>query len=189
MRRKWRAETKVWHDPNVVGAGKRKAAPAAAAPAEPEEPANGRRRLAVRHDGARIVAGTGNGSGDPRQAERERLLERLLGAEGHLAISKAAHAYVTAGFEYPRLQQAWLQLLEHADEGTVMRAIAELGDILASESPVRRAVLDSRLRRLEELAEEDATRVAAANLRRTISQRWAPDSGPGVGSRQAVFED
>ena len=183
MRRKWRSETKVWHDPNVVLRGKRSSAEPPTESATEAEPTNGgrtRRPAPARHDGARIAARANGVAADPREAERERLLGKLLHADGHIAVSQAAKAYTAASFEFPKLQEVWLQLLEHSDEDTVIRALAELGELLQQQPPSRRAVLDSRLRRIEELADEEATRSAAARLRRMISHRWAVDSSPGI---------
>jgi len=175
----------VWHDPHLTAAGKRKVQPAARAAAQDdgtavaEDPAKSRRRgrraPEGKRDAVRIVAQP-SGQLAPREAERERLLNRLLAVEGRPAISKAAQAYLEAGFEFPRSQFVWLQLLEHSDERTVGQAIERLTEILSEEDPARAAVLESRLRRIEEFADEPATRAAAADLRRRISGRWAASS-------------
>jgi hypothetical protein len=136
----------------------------------------GKRRVAdSKREGVRIVANASRDR-DPREVERERLLNRLLSVEGRPAISRAAQDYLEAGFEYPHTQGVWLQLLEHTDEQTVSTAIERLGELFVDEPPTRRAVLDSRLRRIEEYADDGETRTAAGDLRRQIKGRWAATS-------------
>ena len=115
---------------------------------------------------------------DPRTVERQKLLGKLLLAEGRPKISKAADDFLKAGFTLPQEQDVYLQLLEHADEEHVRTAIDMLGNILAGELPRRRAVLESRLRRIEQFAEEHATREAAERLRRRVGGRGDMPSSP-----------
>ena len=116
---------------------------------------------------ARIVA-TPSQAVDAGRAERERLLARFIGSQGRAMISRAADECRRAGVEFPREQAAQLQLLEHVDEAVARDAIAVLGQILAGEPPAKRPILEQRLRRLEDTADEEATRTAAAELRRTL---------------------
>jgi hypothetical protein len=104
---------------------------------------------------------------DEKTLERQRLLDRLRVAEGRTAITKAAAELKNAGFDPdPDDQESFIQLLEHTDEGVVQGAIVELSRIL-TEQPARRfAVLESRLRRLEQFADDPATQASAARLRR-----------------------
>jgi hypothetical protein len=111
---------------------------------------------------------------DPKAVERQRLLAKLLAAAGRPNITKAANEFLRAGFTFPDEQDVYLQLLEHNDESHVRDAIGALDSILAGELPKRRAVLESRLRRIEEFADEPATRSAAERLRRRVNGR--PDS-------------
>lgn len=181
MRRKRHRETKVWHDPHLTPAGRRKrqnsqaageGRTAAARSDGRKRKRRGRQQPAdSKRTGVRIVARAA-GTVDPREAERERLLNHLLAVEGRPAISRAAQAYLDAGFEFPKNQYVWLQLLEHVDEQTVEQALERLGEILLEEAPARRAVLESRLRRIEEYADELCTRNAAGDLRRLIKGRW-----------------
>ena len=117
----------------------------------------------------RVVAAPAPRSSDPRDLERQKLLDKLLGAEGRPQISKAANDFLGAGFAFPDDQDVHLKLLEHSDEAFVRDALGAL--MLAGDLPKRRAVLESRLRRIEEFAEEQATRDAAAQLRRKVSGR------------------
>lgn len=110
---------------------------------------------------------------DSRGAERQKLLQRLLVAEGRPSVTKAADDLVKAGFSLPHDQDVYLKLLEHAREDEVRAAIASLDTILAGELPKRRAVLESRLRRIEQFAEDAETREAAEALRRRVSGRPA----------------
>ena len=186
MRRKRHKETQVWHDPHLTAAGRRRVQAAEKTAGQGEgtddlvdsqgQRRNRHRGLESKRDGVRIVARPTN-TVDPREAERERLLDKLLAVEGRPAIARAAQAYLEAGFEFPRSQYVWLQLLEHSDERTVGQAIEQLMAILTDEAPARWAVLESRLRRIEQFADECTTRAAASELRRLISGRWvAPSS-------------
>jgi hypothetical protein len=105
---------------------------------------------------------------DATSLERERLQRALLDAQGRPAITAAANALLGAGHPVPQSQEAFLQLLEHQDEARVCAAIAALEHILATEPVKRRPVLEQRLKRLEETADEAVTRAAATTLRRNL---------------------
>ena len=105
---------------------------------------------------------------DPRAAEREKRLNKLLGAEGRAAVSKAADDFANAGFQFPAEQDVLLKLLDCEDEDRVRHALALLRGVLADEPPKRRALLDARLRRLEADAEEHEIRALASTLRRQV---------------------
>jgi hypothetical protein len=128
------------------------------APAAPSVPA---RRS------ARIVA-TGSRNTDSAELERERLLARLLASEGRAMISRAADECRRAGVEFPLTQPVQLQLLEHVDEALARDALAALGRLFAAEPPLKRPILEQRLKPLETNAHEEATRAAAAELRRSL---------------------
>ncbi|MBN1612523.1 MAG: hypothetical protein JW940_38185 [Polyangiaceae bacterium] len=110
------------------------------------------------------------GNSDDVERERQRLIERLLASEGRVAISRAADEYRAAGFAFPVEQEVQLKLLEHLDEECARAAIVALEALLDKERPIKKPVFEQRLRRLEEYADEPATREAAASLRRAI--RW-----------------
>jgi hypothetical protein len=157
-------ETKVWRDPRITGAGQRQDAES-----EPENNGDGDQpEEPTRRTRPRIIAGPG-GPTDPRELECERLLERVLLAEGRPSITKAVGLYTEAGFEFPAAQPVWLQLLEHRDEERIVEAIERLTEIFEEEEPERRQVLESRLRRIEEFADEPATQKSASELRRLLS--------------------
>lgn len=107
-----------------------------------------------------------------------------MNAQGRPAVTKAANEFFKAGHTPPEEQDVYLQLLEHADEARVCEALTALARVLLAELPKRRAVLESRLRRIEELAEDAATRTAAADLRRQVTGRAiAPSAkigGPAI---------
>lgn len=128
-----------------------------------------RRREAVVKDrtAARIVKAA-PGEHDDREAERQRLLERIVLSEGRSAISRAVDVYLNAGFELPREQEVQLQLLEHVREEHAREAIVALTALLASSEPIKRPILLQRLRRIEEYADEEASREAAATLLRAL---------------------
>jgi hypothetical protein len=168
----FRTETKVWHDPLMKQASGRPGDEAAAPPpaAEPETPVTARRV-------ARIIAGP-KATLDPAEQERLRLLGRIVAAVGRPAITRAVDDWLATSRELPLTQAVWLQVLEHHDESRVAQAIETLHAIIAEAAVVRRAVLESRLRRIEELAEERTTRDAAAELRRFLQGRPSDDDAP-----------
>jgi hypothetical protein len=116
---------------------------------------------------ARIVKPS-ESSLDQRERERERLLSRLLGSEGRAAVTRAASDYRSQNFEYPREQAVQLKLLEHLDEEVIREAISHLSELLAVEPVLKRPVLEQRLKRLEDTAEDEATRLRASELRRGL---------------------
>ena len=177
VRRQRHEPPKVWHNPDVVGASRpgssigaeTKLAGAAAANVviEPPRPARPQRIVAL------VSAPV-----DAKTAERERLLARLAVAEGRTAITRAADAFAAAGFDLPDDDQAvQLQLLEHTRDDHVEAALGKLSRILAGEPCKRQAVLESRLRRLEEFAEEPSLRDAARRLRRQVTGRLSEPHG------------
>lgn len=106
---------------------------------------------------------------DSRQVkERQRLLDRLMTSDGRGAISRAATELRAAGFDFPEEQVVQLQLLEHFDEDVARGAVDVLTRLLGEAPPLKRPVLEQRLRRLEEYAEDSSTREAAAALRRSL---------------------
>ena len=165
MRRKrhhQQQETKVWHDPLLTPAGRRAAAQEAESePQRKRKVANGRR------EGAPIIAGP-QSERDPEELERQRLLDRVLGAEGRPGITNALDAFFAAGFALPPSQEVYLQMLEHTDEERVVEAIDGLRDLLDEEEPERRSLLEARLRRIAEYADERRTQRAASDLHRSL---------------------
>lgn len=211
MRRIRKEATKVWHNPELNtfarrGGGNggvakpaesaedrrtanqhRAALEALFAPKRDPEPAGEEQRgtRASRDSNAPKAAGRivlpAPPQSDPRTGERQRLLAKLLAAEGRPNVSKCADDFLRAGFTLPEEQDVYLKLLEHANEERVRAAIDTLATILAGELPKRRAVLESRLRRIEQFAEEPATREAAERLRRRVGGRSEMPSCPPEG--------
>jgi hypothetical protein len=195
MRRIRKDETKVWHNPEIAPFARtpkngstnrnetkgeqnraekhhRAALEALFAPkpsADASAGANGKNKQETTPKPNRVVAAPTPRNLEPRELERQKLLGKLLGAEGRPQITKAANEFLGAGFTFPDDQDVHLKLLEHSDEAFVRDALGAL--MLTCDSPKRRAVLESRLRRIEEFAEEQATREAAAQLRRKVSGR------------------
>lgn len=116
---------------------------------------------------ARIVQ-LPTGALDEREEQRKRLLRRLMQSDGRGAISRAADEYLGSGFELPDQQEVHLQLLEHFDEERARSSLDAMTRLLATEEPIKRPVLDQRLRRIEEYAEDPSTRSMAAALRRSL---------------------
>jgi len=135
------------------------------AEAVPPEPAPAAAPPARRS--ARIVAAP-SPTADAARVQRERLLARFMASEGRAMISRSADECRRAGVEFPLEQAVQLQLLEHVDEAQAREAIAALGQLLVAEPPRKRPILEQRLRRLEDGADEEATRSAAAELRRAL---------------------
>ncbi len=116
---------------------------------------------------ARIVR-IGDAGPDDKERERQKLLARLMQSQGRSAISRAADEYLRAGFDLPVEQEVQLQVLEHFDESRAREGLIALARLLETEPPIKKPVLDQRLRRLEEHADEADTRELAASLRRAI---------------------
>jgi len=116
---------------------------------------------------ARIVQ-FGGKEADESERERRKLLSRLMDSQGRGAITRAADEFLQKGFELPNEQPVHLQLLEHFDETRARLSVEAISRLLQTEAPIKRPVLDQRLRRLEEHADEAATRDLAADLRRVL---------------------
>jgi hypothetical protein len=128
---------------------------------------NGTNGSARRERSARIVS-IARGDTDAKERDRQRLMDRLMASETRGAISRSADEYTRAGFDFPEEQAVQLQLLEHFDEERARGAIEVLSRLIAREVPLKKPILEQRLRRLEEYADEPSTRSAAAELRRAI---------------------
>jgi hypothetical protein len=116
---------------------------------------------------ARIVKPV-SADADEHERLRLRLLDRVMLSEGRGAISRAATEYREHGFEFPEEQEIQLQLLEHFDESCARAALDMMTRLLETQEPIKKPILEQRLRRLEEYADEPVTRDAAAALRRAI---------------------
>jgi len=127
---------------------------------------NGAGRIDVRRRGARIVKAAEQAAAPDNR--EQRLLERLMRSQGRVAISRAADDLWESKFKAPRQQEVQIQLLEHENEHRARDAVFVMAELLQRESPVQRPVLDQRLRRLEEFAEDPITRDAARALRRSM---------------------
>ena len=134
--------------------------PAPAAPPEPETLPVASKRSA-RIVGAPIAV-------DDQELERRHLLARLLDSEGPAQVTRAANAYRKAGFRFPDEQPVQLKLLEHSDEAVVCAALDVLTTLLDQQAPIKLPVFEQRLKRLEDGADEAATRARAAELRRVL---------------------
>jgi hypothetical protein len=108
---------------------------------------------------------------DPRGPEREKRLAKLLAAEGRAAVTKAAEDFAGAGFDFPQEQEVFLKLLDHGHDERVRAALDGLTRLLGDEAPQRRTVLEARLRRLEDDADDADVRDLAGSLRRRLLAR------------------
>lgn len=117
---------------------------------------------------ARIAAAPTTSLLDDATARRERLLERLILSEGRSAISRVANELLESAEALPETQEVQLQLLEHIDERRAKDAMIVLERLWGSQAPIKRPILDQRLRRLESEADDVEIRSKAAQLRRTL---------------------
>jgi hypothetical protein len=198
--------TKVWHNPEISGRRDERGVAPRPAPTLEDRKAVSAHRAALEalfapkkdEDAGKvskaIEAATGKPGrivlapppqSDPRAQDRQRLLGKLLAAEGRPAITKAANELFKHDFTLPQEQDVYLQLLEHSKEERVREAIDALASILLGELPKRRAVLESRLRRIEEYAEDAGTRTAATELRRQVTGRGVAPSAKSAAPGQA----
>jgi hypothetical protein len=102
------------------------------------------------------------------EATRARLLRRLLEADGRSAITKAADALRDEQIEVPEEQEFHVQLLDHNNEARARDAISVLSRLLERQPPKKRPIMERRLRRLEQEADEVETRTSAALLLKTM---------------------
>jgi hypothetical protein len=102
-------------------------------------------------------------------SRRQDQLRKILAASSTKAISDSIEAFLNAGHTLPDDQEVFLQMLEHRNEERVRDAIGQLERLLMGQLPKRKPVLVQRLKRIEEHAEEPATRDAANQLRRKVS--------------------
>jgi len=98
----------------------------------------------------------------------QQLLDRLVRSQGRGAISRAADDLWESKFVAPKRQEVQIQLLEHENEHRARDAVFIMAELLQREAPIKRPVLDQRLRRLETSAEDPITRDAAGALRRSM---------------------
>ena len=98
----------------------------------------------------------------------QQLLDRLVHSQGRGAISRAADDLWESKFVAPKRQEVQIQLLEHENEQRARDAVFIMAELLQREAPIKRPVLEQRLRRLETAAEDPITRDAAGALRRSM---------------------
>lgn len=143
-----------------------------ASDASSEPGTNGDERSAVRRRAVRIVKAADSTTG-PGNRE-QLLLDRLVRSQGRGAISRAADDLWESKFTVPKRQDVQIQLLEHENEHRARDAVFAMAELLQREAPIKRPVLDQRLRRLEEWAEDPITRDAAGALRRSMRVHYGP---------------
>jgi hypothetical protein len=107
---------------------------------------------------------------DEHDSRRHRLLERLATCEGRSAITRVADELLEEGI--PEEQQYQLQLLEHVDEQCAKNALGVLARLFENQEPIKRPILDRRLRRLEDEADELDVREQAGELRRFLRSTY-----------------
>lgn len=115
---------------------------------------------------ARIVQPTR--TQDEFELVRGRLLQRLLDAQGPSAITQAADALAEQRIDVPEEQELQVQLLEHSDERRARQAVDTIARLLAKQPPRKRPILERRLSRLEQAADDPELRASAGALRKAI---------------------
>jgi hypothetical protein len=118
------------------------------------------------------IAAAPSSTVDEREQRRQRLLERLSTCEGRSAISRIADELFESG-GVPEEQPYQIQLLEHVHEQRAWAALRVMARLLDRQSPIKRPILDQRLRRLEEEADEVSLRTEARELRRRLRSAGA----------------
>jgi hypothetical protein len=104
-----------------------------------------------------------------KKYSRDEMHARLVKAQGSHAITDAVEAFFFAGYTLEEDdQEGWLQLLEHKDEARVREAIERLRKSFLRKPVRHKPLLSQRLRRIEDNADEPATREAAADLRKSL---------------------
>jgi hypothetical protein len=96
------------------------------------------------------------------------LLQRLLDADGRGAITRAADALAEQNIEVPEEQELQVQLLDHNDERRARAAIDVMTRLLEKQPPKKRPILERRLSRLEQEADDADLRASAGALRKAI---------------------
>jgi len=94
----------------------------------------------------------------------QQLLDRLVRSQGRGAISRAADDLWESKFVAPKRQEVQIQLLEHENEHRARDAVFIMAELLQRESPIKRPVLDQRLRRLETSADDEGLFVRLEDL-------------------------
>lgn len=117
---------------------------------------------------ARIIAAPTAGHVDDAELVRARLMQRFLEADGRGAITRAANALAEQQIAIPEEQEHQVQLLEHTNEERVRDAMEAISRLLQRQPPRKRPILERRLRRLEQEADDPETRECAAALRRAM---------------------
>jgi hypothetical protein len=116
---------------------------------------------------ARIVSAAA-GPTDDDEKQRLKLVAKVHAAQGRSAITRSVDELRRGGHALPEDQAFQLQLLEHMDEAVARDALEVLTRLIAREPAQQRPVFEQRLKRLEEFADDAATRTAAAQLRRDL---------------------
>jgi hypothetical protein len=148
-------------DADDLDDGQAPEARAASGSSEATSPSVGVRRRAVR------IVKLADNVLTPGNREQQ-LLDRLMRSQGRGAISRAADDLWEGKFVAPKRQEIQIQLLEHENETRARDAVFAMAELLQREAPIKRPVLDQRLRRLETSAEDPITRDAAGALRRSM---------------------
>lgn len=103
---------------------------------------------------------------DPASEGRQEMLRDIRKATGRAAVEKAVAALLER-FPLPDDPDILVQVLVHSDDDLVRQALARLDALLPLRTPAGKAVLDGRLRTLEDDQDRDPdVRSLAGQIRR-----------------------
>lgn len=105
---------------------------------------------------------------DPATEGRQELLRAIRTATGRSAVEKAVAALL-ARFPLPDDPDVLTQVLVHGDDDLVRQALGKLDALLPLRTPAGKAVLETRLRTLEDDPDRDHdVRTLAGQVRRKV---------------------
>lgn len=105
---------------------------------------------------------------DPTTEGRQDLLRAVRTAAGRTQVEKAVAALL-ARFALPDDPDVLAQVLVHGDDALVRQALEKLDALLPLRTPAGKAVLETRLRTLEEDPDRDSdVRTLAGQVRRKV---------------------
>mgnify|MGYP001557609558 CR=1 FL=1 len=101
-------------------------------------------------------------------SKRQKAIKALREAIGRFEVADALKAYFAIDPNLPNDEDALAAVLQHQDEGVLVKAIAALSEMADGRIIKRKDLIRQRLRQIEDLAEESETASAASELRKKI---------------------
>ena len=100
--------------------------------------------------------------------KRQKMLKAVKDAISSRDVEEAIDAYLSRYENMPADMDFLLQVLLHSDEDMVRDAIQQIDEIINRRLIKRKDLLMERLRRIDNLCDEDETRTSAQSLRRKL---------------------